>query len=399
MIADDSTLETEQETSVDLSDCRVLVVDDTPSGRQLMSALLGAAGVRTIEFARDGAEGLAEIEKGVPDLVIFDIAMPDMDGAEFCRRLRADERLRQLPLLAVTARDGAADRSAIFRAGATDFITTPIHGAELIARVRSHLENRLLIRSLQEHVKLMQWELELARYMQENLLPRPETLRTIAATTGLSVSSHFQPSSELGGDLWAVHPFGDGRTGVSIVDFAGHGLAAALNTFRLHALMSEILPDPADPAGFLTLLNEGLVELLPSGQFATMFFAVIDSRQGVLTFAAAGSPKPVVANHDVSFLDSSGLPLGITTEARYENRKVPFPEGSVLLLYSDALTESADRSGHCLGLPDLAAMVAAGRQRDSGAPMGPLLSRFLMTHAPIVDDLTVLWLRQGPLPL
>lgn len=395
----DEALVTANDPTLDLSGCRVLIIDDAAAIRQLIGAYLQSAGISCIEFAENGTEGLAKLSSFEPDLVILDIVMPGLDGFEICRRLRADPRTRGLPVLVETALESAADRSAVFAAGATDLISKPIHGPELIARVKIQLENRLLIRSLQDHVKLMMWELELARYMQENLLPRQEVLAALEAATGLAITSHFQPSAELGGDLWAVHPLSEGRTAVSIIDFAGHGLAAALNTFRLHTLMNQMTPDPADPAAYLAALNGKLVDLLPSGQFATMFLAVIDSRRGQMTYAAAGTPSPVIGNPGIGLLDGSGLPLGISREAHYQNCRVPFPAGSVLFLYSDALTESADRSGRCLEAEDLADMVDRCRQDTGGSPpLNRLIARFLAGRGPVTDDLTLVWASQGPVP-
>lgn len=395
----DDTLAASDDPALDLSGCRVLVIDDVPAVRQLIGAYLQNAGIPLVEFAENGTDGLAKLQDFEPDLLILDIVMPGLDGFEICRRLRADPRTRNLPVLVQTALDSSADRSAVFEAGATDLISKPIHGPELIARVKIQLENRLLIRSLQDHVKLMMWELELARYMQENLLPRQEMLDAVEAATGLAVASHFQPSAELGGDLWSVHPLSEGRTGVAIIDFCGHGLAAALNTFRLHTLMNQMAPDPGDPAAYLTALNAKLVALLPSGQFATMFLAIIDSRRGLVTYAAAGAPSPVIANPEVRFLDGSGLPLGISLEARYRNCVVPFPSGSVLFLYSDALTETADRSGLCLEAGALAELVDHCRRDEGDSPsLQRLIARFLDGRGAVTDDLTLVWARQGQVP-
>jgi sigma-B regulation protein RsbU (phosphoserine phosphatase) len=395
----DNLLVASGDPALDLSRCRVLVIDDALPIRQLIGGYLQSAGISLIEFAENGADGLAKLHSFGPDLVILDIVMPGIDGFEICRRLRANPLTRNLPVLVETALDSTADRSAVFDAGATDLITKPIHGPELIARVKIQLENRLLIRSLQDHVKLMMWELELARYMQENLLPRQEMLDAVERATGLAVASHFQPSAELGGDLWSVHPLGDGQTGISIIDFAGHGLAAALNTFRLHTLMNQIAPTPADPAAYLAQLNRKLVDLLPNGQFATMFLAIIDSRRGLMTYAAAGTPSPVIGNPEIGLLDGSGLPLGISLEADYQNCQVPFPPDSVLFLYSDALTESADHSGHCLESEDLAELVDQCRG-DAGKslPLDRLIARFLRGRGPVTDDLTLVWVRQGRVP-
>ncbi|HVI50386.1 MAG TPA: fused response regulator/phosphatase [Candidatus Sulfotelmatobacter sp.] len=379
----------------DLSHCRVLVVDDAQGIRKIIGAYLQAAGIHHIEYATDGIDGLAKVESFEPDLVILDIMMPEMDGFEVCRILRSDAKHRHLPILVQTALESPSERTAVFRAGASDLITKPIHGPELVARVRVQLENRMLIRNLEDYRHHMQLELELARHMQEDLLPEDGVVAANGGLAGLRVTSHFQPSAELGGDMWSIRELGSGRVAVSSVDFAGHGVTAALNTFRLHTLMHQLPPpDPNCPSAYMHLLNAQLVDLLPVHQFATMFYGIIDLHQGSMVWSSAGAPSPILCVGDnLQMLDSSGLPLGISLKAKYRDRQIEFPLGASLLLYSDALTETPDDHGNAVELDELLRMVSTARAaRDAETPLAALLDGFRAGRATPTDDLTVVWL-------
>ncbi len=389
-----SLLGNDHEGRADVSACKVLVVDDSASFRKIIGAFLRSAGIVTLEFADNGRDGLEKVASFEPDLVILDIMMPEMDGFEVCRRLRADPKHHRLPVLVQTALEDPAERTAVFQAGASDLITKPIHGPELIARVRVQLENRLLIGSLEDYRHRVETELNLARKMQEALLPDLSGAAEIGQCAGLLVDSHFRPSAEIGGDMWTIRNLGDGKIAVSTVDFSGHGVSAALNTFRLHTLMHQSLPHEDEPAAYLGLLNEQLVDLLPTHQFATMFYGVIDTRAGHLTYAGAGAPSPILSSADGPVaLNASGLPLGITRAATYKNRSADFPEGAFLLLYSDALVETADHDGKTLETEDLLSWVSdALTKRGMASPLGALLDRFRTNHKPPDDDLTLVWL-------
>jgi sigma-B regulation protein RsbU (phosphoserine phosphatase) len=381
----------------DLSHCRVLVVDDAQGIRKIIGAYLQAAGISQIEYATDGIDGLAKVESFEPDLVILDIMMPEMDGFEVCRILRSDAKFRHLPILVQTALESPSERTAVFRAGASDLITKPIHGPELVARVRVQLENRMLIRSLEDYRHHMQLELELARHMQEDILPEDGTILASGDCAGLKISSHFQPSAELGGDMWHIRDLGAGRVAVSSVDFSGHGVTAALNTFRLHTLMHQLpSPEPWRPSGYLQLLNAQLVDLLPVHQFATMFYAIIDLPNGSMVWSSAGAPSPIFCVGDErQFLDSSGLPLGISLKANYRDRRIDFPPGASLLLYSDALTETPNEQGHSVEQAELLEMVGqsvADAQKLDESPLTALLERFRSGRTTPTDDLTLVWL-------
>src|SRR5437879_13032747 len=125
---------------------RTLVVDNAPDDRELIQAILTAEGqteVLTAESAHDAFRHLAlmdhESGNAAIDLVLMDIMMPDMDGISACRRIKAVERLREIPIIMLTGRTDAEDLQMTFAAGAIDFITKPLNSLELVARVTSAL--------------------------------------------------------------------------------------------------------------------------------------------------------------------------------------------------------------------------------------------------------------------
>jgi putative two-component system response regulator len=117
----------------------ILVVDDEQLNRLILEETLSPH--YTVHIAKDGVEALTWLQSGGPaELILSDVVMPRMDGFELCRRLKADERTQDIPLLFLTSLDSEADEEAGLTLGAEDFIHKPISPPIVLARVRNHLE-------------------------------------------------------------------------------------------------------------------------------------------------------------------------------------------------------------------------------------------------------------------
>ena len=276
-------------------------------------------------------------------------------------------------------------------------MTKPINAVELLARVRIHLQNRELLHDLRHFRQRTESELALARKMQERLMPAPERMAEAEAATGVAIHAHFAPSSELGGDFWDLRRDGRGRPVLIVVDFSGHGVGAALNTFRLHAICQQMDFTDFSPSAFLATVNKRLCVLLPNGQFATMLAGVADLAENRFVYASAGSTKPMVwAPGDTApaLGDSAGLPLGLLSSAEYEERSVPLPPGGRLFLYSDGAIE-IPVGNDVLDEPGLAALVAERMNEADGQRFLDSLLDALRATGPIDDDLTALMLTRA----
>jgi CheY-like chemotaxis protein/HPt (histidine-containing phosphotransfer) domain-containing protein len=134
--------------NVQASRSSVLVVDDQPSGIHALANLLKRD--YDVQVATNGSSAL-EVARGTPrpDLILLDVEMPEMDGYEVCRRLKADARTRDIPVVFVTARDSDEDEEEGLRLGAEDYISKPLHPAIVQARVRNQIERKRALEAIQ----------------------------------------------------------------------------------------------------------------------------------------------------------------------------------------------------------------------------------------------------------
>lgn len=325
---------------IGIYDCLILVVDDTEFNRTLITAMLRQAGFRRIQHAVDGIDALRKIGDELPDLVILDIVMPGLDGFEVCRHLRADPRFSDLPVLVQTALSNTEDRNKAFQLGTTDLITKPIDRNELLARVRIHLENRVLIQDLQLYRARLESELGMAREMYNHLLPTTALFDQIGRDSGVRIRHHTAVSSELGGDLWGIIPLSERRFGLYLLDMTGTGVSAALNAFRMHTVLHELAPLAGDPSRFLGEVNARAVDLFESGERVSVIYGVIDPTVGTFTYATAAAGRPILlqcGNRVAELGDSDGASVGESGGSVFPARVLPFGPGARLLLYNNAV--------------------------------------------------------------
>ncbi len=238
-------------------------------------------------------------------------------------------------------------------------------------------------------------EMEVARRMQLRLLPSAEQLAPALERAGLTLETRFKSCNAVGGDLWGAYELGDGGMAFYAFDLSGHGVPAALNVFRLHALIGDVAVRRDDPAGFLSILNDTLCGQLGPGQFATMFHMVV--RDGHLTWSSAAAPRPLlVCPQGLGWLDTTGMPLGLRPHAAYTNRTCAFPRGTGLLFTSDAVSEAETLDGGLLGEEGVEGLVRTVIWRAGKLALEPLFARFYReVRLPLTDDLTALWIERS----
>ncbi len=371
----------------------ILIVDDVKINRVFLEKTLRAFGFANLLSVASAEEALSKIKSFQPDLVLLDILLPGgMDGFKCCEKLRNIEEFRDLPVLIETSIVEPEMRVKAFKCGATDFVSKPIDADELCARVTVHLEKRRSLKTLQVYKNRIQMELESARQLQLGILPDEEKIKEYKRVCGLDLAAAFEPASEIGGDLWGVQNVFPNQTALWLVDFSGHGMPAALNAFRLHAYLKENSPETARPGEYLSRLNDKLLNLLPRGHFASMFYGIIDKQSSQLFYAHAYMPNPVVLHRSAAEaepLEGCAPPLGVGLHT-YTTQTLPFSSDDVLILYSDALIETPDTRGKFITEDQILELVEANAAADVTEIKNNLQDAFARHAGNLMrDDLTI----------
>lgn len=146
----------------------ILIVDDTPSNLGTLFDLLTDSGFNVL-IARNGEKAIERVEYALPDIILLDVLMPGIDGFETCRRLKANESTKEIPVIFMTALAETVDKVKGLNLGAVDYITKPLQHEEVLARVNIHLSLRNLTKQLTEQNVLLEQEIRERMRVEEEL--------------------------------------------------------------------------------------------------------------------------------------------------------------------------------------------------------------------------------------
>lgn len=380
----------------DLSECRVLIVDDVKANVDVLVQALRDDYKLSVAF--DGAKALEAVEKSAPDLVLLDIVMPELDGYEVCRRLRAAEATRELPVMFLSSLEDVRDKARGFEAGGNDYLTKPFELLEVKARVRSLLKAKAYADAVKAAAER---ELRIAREIQMGLLPADVAARVRG--TGLDVHALLEPAQQVGGDLYEVLRLADDRVLVVIGDVSGKGIPAALFMAVTMTLLRAMARHSQRPDEILRRVNDELIEQNPRGMFVTLQCLVIDAKRREVACASAGHHSAVLlapGKPPRLAIQASGRVVGLMPDNPVVGETLELEAGETLVLFTDGVSEAFDADQQLFGEERLLEQLAREPGRTASETTASVLGavRRHAAGAKQSDDITLVAVRREPGP-
>lgn len=350
----------------ELSDCRVLIVDDVKANVDILVEAL--RGDYKLSVALGGEQAFAAVRRSPPDLVLLDIVMPDVDGYEICRRLRAADATRELPIMFLSSLEDVKDKAHGFEVGGNDYLTKPFEILEVKARVRSLLKAKSYADAMKAAAER---DLRIAREIQMGLLPT--SIRTQTQGTGLDVDAVLEPAYQVGGDLFEVLRLGPDRVLVAVGDVSGKGIPAALFMAVTMTILRSMARQGLAVEDILRRLNDELLEQNPRGMFVTMQLMVFDAAARTVTCASAGhhaaARVPAGGSPELAFRNS-GRVLGLLPSEPIESETIAVGKGDTFVLFTDGVSEAFDAKGELFGDERLLAYLSTATAAAAAAGAG-----------------------------
>ncbi len=236
-------------------------------------------------------------------------------------------------------------------------------------------------------------DIERAREVQRRLLPDDR-----APIGGLRHALHMHPGRSVAGDIADVIALPDGSVAALLGDVSGAGLGAGLVMASVQSFLRAELGHHSDPARAVARLNRHLCAQASGGRFVTLWLGLFDAEAGRCRFVDAGHKHALLlsAQRQAEPVRAiGGIPLGIDVDAGFHAEELPFAAGSVVLLYSDGVTEQRDPGGRAFGLDGLLAAVAHAHTPEAAVHAAVTALTTHAEHRPWDDDTTLLALSPG----
>jgi phosphoserine phosphatase RsbU/P len=388
------------------SNAALLVVDDNEDNRYTLTRRLNREGYQNLTTAKNGREALERMAAQSFDLVLLDVMMPDMNGYEVLECVKANESLREVPIIMISALDEIDSVIRCIELGAEDYLNKPFNPVLLRARVGALLEKKRLRDEVRRNLARLEEEMDAARSLQLGMLPHQ--FPPCSTAQPVAVHALMQPAREVGGDLYDCFYAGDHTFCFLVGDVSGKGASAAMFMARTRSLVRMTVElwrlwrtDEVRPAQLAEAVNRELCQNNNERMFVTVFLGLFDTQTGILSFINAGHPAPHLLRTGgpaAQIEAKPGLPLGVRANAKYETRTLALQPGDAMFVCSDGVFEALNEKGDLFSIERLNKELS---NTDGADPVEIVrivknaVDVFTGT-APKADDVTALALRWWP---
>jgi len=361
---------------------KILIVDDIPVNVDLLRQVLVAEGFRTAT-AQDGPSARQLSLAELPDLILLDVMMPGESGFETCAHLKSDPRTADIPIIFLSSLDDTKSKVRGLKAGGVDYVSKPVNGEEVLARVRVHLRisesNRALTRAARAH-------LENLRNAQQSILVPPEECPEA------SFAVFYEPLEAAGGDFYDVVSVDRDVFGYFVADVSGHGVNAAFLTSAIKALLRQYTGPLFSPEDTMRGIDSVMRQMLGKEQYLTACYAHLNRRTKRLSVVSAGHPPLIVVSSsgETRTLHANGDPLGIFSSLVIHREEITVAVGDRFFLYTDGLIESGPSGQRAAGIDQLVASCVLHRENSLTEAVATIAHDLRSGANRITDDLLLL---------
>lgn len=345
---------------------KVLIADDLSFERKLLEKLVSECGYTAIE-ARDGLEALELFKSESPDIILMDIQMPNMDGKESARLIKAATKDDFVPIIFLTGLNEEKTIVDCMDAGGDDFLIKPYSAAFLKAKIRILLRTREMYRLMWEQKNALESsqesshiDMQVAEKIISNIGRQNELLNFN------NIKYTVIPVDVLSGDLVLAARTPANGQAFLFADFTGHGLPAAIGAMVVSEIFYSMISKGFRLPAVASEINKKLNSIMPTGRFMSACLLEVHPEFEHMSVVNAGMPDVLIRSVSGEInrrIPSAYIPLGILPNDQIEIHAEDYEtcEGEKIYIYSDGLTEAANLDGELFGMQRLTESIEQNR--------------------------------------
>jgi phosphoserine phosphatase RsbU/P len=334
----------------DLIESKILIVDDNVKNLQVLGGFLQNEGFM-VEFALDGYSATDWVEKSSFDLVLLDIMMPGIDGYEVCRKIKKEQKNKDLPIIFLTAKIDHESVIEGFKVGAVDYITKPFIKDELLARVKTHLEIKksrdklaFYLAQIEAKNRDITASISYANKIQEAMLKTSESDINV-------IPDHFilfMPKDIVSGDFYWFK-FIDNMMIIAVMDCTGHGVPGALMSTIGMTLLNETVVNEriSAPDIILESLRTKLIKALGQSDYTDIIKDSIegsvfcfDTLRSQFHYSGSGNSMILIHNGELQAIKPQRIPIGYSEkEASFKKFTLDLARDDVVYMFTDGYVD------------------------------------------------------------
>ncbi|NUN07751.1 MAG: response regulator [Ignavibacteriaceae bacterium] len=382
-------------------DYRILIVDDAPENIDILGSILHSY---KKSVALNGEKALKLVAgPNVPDLILLDIMMPGMDGFEVCRRLKADPKTKDIPVIFITAKNSVEDETMGLELGAVDFLPKPISPPVVLARVKNQLEllqaRADLIkqnRQLSERNTYITDSINYAKRIQTAILPDLQRFRQLFPNSFLI----YQPKDIVSGDFYWCGETGNIKI-VAAADCTGHGVPGAFMSLIGNTLLNEIIYSERilDPGEILRALDQGIADELNKDKGSETLdgmditICILNTETGILTYSGANRPLFYFTEQGFNEIKGDHKSIGDNKKKLdYQTYTLNLSEIKSFYLFTDGFIDQLNANNEKFGtrqFRELLLQIQGMHADEQKSRLGEAHKRH-MDKEPQLDDITII---------
>ncbi|MCK4906840.1 MAG: substrate-binding domain-containing protein [Spirochaetes bacterium] len=336
-VSEQLSIETKEESSINQKKFPlIMVIDDNPEMRKFIGFILKKK--YRIQYASDGKEGLKKAKKTLPDLILSDVMMPNMNGYQLCKIVKSDPILKHTPIILLTAKANILQKIEGLEYGSDDYITKPFNAKELIARINNLLHNKKNENELAMKQMIIDEDFQEASSVQKTILTSKDFYTKI---NKLDIDIRYLPmNKKVSGDYYNVSVLKKGIASFMISDVSGHGAQAAMTTMQIDILNKESFKN-REPHERMDYINRKFADELISKNFFTSF--ILDIYKDRIIYSSAAHPSQYLIKKNSSRiipLKTKGRIIGIFKDMEFTSAEKKIEKGDIIILFTDGIVES-----------------------------------------------------------